>query len=64
MSVYRRGKTWWYRFTWRGDDIRRSTKQTNKRTAAQIEAAHRTPLATRAGGLVDPPRTPTPPAAS
>lgn len=45
MAVYKRGRVWWYRFTWRGEAIRESTKQTNKRVAEQIEAAHKTSLA-------------------
>src|ERR1700731_4476398 len=45
MSVYRRGRIWWYKFTWKGEPIRESTKQTNKRVAEQIEAAHKTSLA-------------------
>lgn len=45
MAVYKRGKIWWYKFNWNGETIRESTKQTNKRTAEQIEAAHKTALA-------------------
>ena len=45
MAVYKRGHVWWYRFTWNGTAIRESTKQTNKRVAEQIEAAHKTSLA-------------------
>jgi integrase len=45
MAVYKRGRVWWYRFTWKGEAIRESTKQTNKRAAEQIEAAHKTSLA-------------------
>src|ERR1700730_4363117 len=45
MSVYRRGRIWWYKFTWKGEPIRESTKHTNKRVAEQIEAAHKTSLA-------------------
>ena len=45
MSVYKRNRVWWYRFTWRGEPIRESTKQTNRRIAEQIEAAHKTSLA-------------------
>ena len=41
----RKSKNWWYKFTWNGRAIRESTKQTNKRTAEQMEAAHRTALA-------------------
>ena len=47
VSVYKqpKSKNWWYKFTWNGDVIRESTKQTNKRVADQMEAAHRTALA-------------------
>jgi len=47
MAVYKqsRSKFWWYKFTWRGELIRESTKQTNKRVAEQMEAAHKTALA-------------------
>jgi integrase len=45
MAVYKRGKIWWYKFFWNGDPIRESTKQSNKRNAEQIEAAHKTSLA-------------------
>ena len=35
MAVYKqpKSKNWWYKFTWNGDVIRESTKQTNKRAA-------------------------------
>ena len=47
MAVYKQPKSkyWWYKFTWNGEAIRESTKQTNKRVAEQVEAAHRTALA-------------------
>jgi len=45
VAVYKRGRVWWYRFVWNGESIRESTKQTNKRVAEQIEAAHKTSLA-------------------
>ena len=47
MSVYkqRKSKHWWYKFNWNGEPIRKSTKQTNKRVAEQMEAAYRTALA-------------------
>jgi spore germination protein GerM len=41
----RESKYWWYKFVWNGEPIRESTKQTNKRVAEQMEAAHRTALA-------------------
>ncbi|MCL5745159.1 MAG: site-specific integrase [Acidobacteria bacterium] len=45
MAVYKRGRVWWYKFTWNNERIRESTKQGNKRVAEQMEAAHRTSLA-------------------
>jgi|HubBroStandDraft_1064217.scaffolds.fasta_scaffold13169_2 hypothetical protein len=53
MAVYKRGRVWWYRFTWDGKPIRESTKQTNKRVAEQIEAAHKTSLAKGEVGIRD-----------
>jgi integrase len=53
MAVYKRGRVWWYRFTWKGEAIRESTKQTNKRVAEQIEAAHKTALAKGQVGILD-----------
>jgi hypothetical protein len=46
MAVFKRGKKWWYKFVWNGELIRESTKQSNKRTAEQMEAADRCPLKT------------------
>jgi integrase len=45
MAVYKRGRIWWYKFVWNGEPIRESTKQSNKRNAEQMEAAHKTSLA-------------------
>src|SRR5271170_5496268 len=59
MAVYKRGQVWWYRFTWNGKPIRESTKQTNKRVAEQIEAAHKTSLAKGEVGIRQKKRTPT-----
>ena len=53
MAVYKRGRVWWYRFVWNGESIRESTKQSNKRTAEQIEAAHKTSLAKGEVGIRD-----------
>ena len=43
MAVYKQkdSKNWWYKFTWNGEPIRESTKQTNKRVAEQMEATHK-----------------------
>ncbi len=43
--IYKRGNIWWYCFTWKGERIRESTKQGNKRVAEQMEAARKTQLA-------------------
>jgi integrase len=53
MAVYKRGKIWWYKFNWNGEPVRESTKQTNKRTAEQMEATHKTSLAKGEVGLRD-----------
>lgn len=49
MSIYKRGKVYWYKFMWNGEMIRESTKQGNDKKARNIESAHRTSLA---NGLV------------
>src|SRR5437763_1333438 len=55
MAVYKQAKSrnWWYKFNWNGKSIRESTKQTNKRTAEQMEAAHKTALAKGEVGIRD-----------
>ena len=53
MAVYRRGKIWWYKFNWYGELIRESTKQSNKRTSEQMEAAHKASLAKGEVGIRD-----------
>jgi integrase len=53
MAVYKRNAVWWYRFTWKGEPIRESTKQTNRRVALQMEAAHKTSLAKGEVGIRD-----------
>jgi integrase len=45
MSIFRRGRVYWYHFVFNGQHIQESTKQGNPRVARQIEAAHRTALA-------------------
>ncbi len=45
MGLYKRGDIYWYRFVWNGELIRESTRQSNKRVAQQMEAAHRASLA-------------------
>jgi integrase len=59
MAVYRRGRVWWYKFTWNGEAIRESTKHTNKRVAEQIEAAHKASLAKGEVGIREKKQVPT-----
>jgi len=59
MAVYKRGSIWWYKFTWNSEAIRESTKQTNKRTAEQMEAAHKTTLAKGEVGIRERKQVPT-----
>jgi integrase len=59
MAVYKRGKIWWYKFNWNGEAVRESTKQSNKRVAEQIEAAHKASLAKGEVGIRDKKPVPT-----
>ena len=45
MSIYKRGKVYWYKFMWNSEMVRESTRQGNQNTARQMEAAHRASLA-------------------
>jgi hypothetical protein len=53
MSIYKRGKKgiYWYRFMWRGEEIRETTRQTNDKVARNQESAHRTRLANGEVGI-------------
>src|SRR5258708_15983386 len=53
MGVYKRGGGGWVKVSWRGELIRESTKQGNKRVAEQIESARKTQLAKGEGGIRD-----------
>lgn len=57
--IYKRGKTYWYKFMWQGQLLRESTKQGNDRVARNMESAHRTSLAKGEVGLRDPKVFPT-----
>ena len=59
MALYKRGNMWWFKFSWRGEQVRESTKQSNKRTAQQMEAARRTALAKGEVGIRDKQAVPT-----
>jgi integrase len=45
MSIFKRGRVYWYHFVFNGKHIQESTKLGNPRTARQMEAAHKTALA-------------------
>src|SRR5579863_9285010 len=49
--IYKRGRIYWYKFLWRGELIRQSTRQRNDKVARQMESAHRTSLAKGEVGL-------------
>jgi integrase len=53
MSIFKRGRIYWYKFTFNGEAIRESTRQTNQHTARQMESAHRTSVARGEVGLRD-----------
>ena len=58
MAVYRQqdSKFWWYKFTWNGQSIRRSTKQTNKRVAGKPPTRPGSPKAKLESSRSNPPR--------
>jgi integrase len=56
MSVYKRGKTYWFRFVFNGRRVQRSTRQGDRDAAKTIEGAYRTKLANKEVGLEEKPR--------
>ena len=59
MSIYKRGRIYWYKFNFNGESVRESTRQTNQHTARQMESVHRSSLAKGEVGLRDKKTTPT-----
>jgi integrase len=53
MSIFKRGRVYWYHFVFNGQHIQQSSKQGNPRVARQMEAAHRTALAKGEVGIVE-----------
>ena len=51
MSIFKRGRVYWYHFIFLGEHIQESTKQGNPRVARQMEAAHKTALAKGEAGF-------------
>src|SRR6266571_8357556 len=43
--IYKRGKSYWFEFRWKGERVRRPTRQGNPNVARRIESAYRTKLA-------------------
>ena len=54
MSLYRRGKTWWYVFEFGGRKIQESSGHQNKSAAQRAEARRRTDLLDRRVGFAKP----------
>ena len=59
MSIYKRGRVYWYKFMWNGEAIRESTRQTNQVVARNMESAHRTSLAKGEVGIREKKAVPT-----
>ena len=59
VSIYKRGEVYWYKFMWKGELVRESTKQRNDKVARQMEAAHRSSLAKGEVGIREKKPTPT-----
>lgn len=52
MSIFKRGRVYWFHFTFNGEHIQCSTKQRNARVAENMESLHRSRLAMGEVGLV------------
>lgn len=52
MSIFKRGKIYWYEFVFKGERIRESTHQYNKEAAREMMSGHRTRLAKGEVGLL------------
>jgi integrase len=59
MSIFKRGRTYWFHFWFDGRHVQRSTRQGNPRVARQIESAYRTQLAKGEVGIEDRKHAPT-----
>src|SRR5437016_5825177 len=51
VMIYKRGKLYWFEFWYKGERIRRPTKQGNPNVARQIEGAYRKSLANGEVGI-------------
>ncbi len=57
--IYKRGKTYWFSFIFKGRRVQQSTRQRNRDAARDIESAYRTKLAKGMVGIVEPKPIPT-----
>jgi integrase len=53
MTIFKRGKVYWFHFLHDGQHVQQSTRQGNRNTARQIEAAYRTALAKGDVGITE-----------
>lgn len=58
MAIFKRGNVYWYQFFFRNQRFQRSTRQGNRRTALDMQAAHRAALARGEVGIKQPKRVP------
>jgi hypothetical protein len=58
MSIFKRGRTYWFHLYFSGRQIQRSTKQSNRNAACGIESAYRTKLANGEVGIHEPKQIP------
>jgi integrase len=59
MAIFKRGRTYWFHFWWKGTHVQRSTRQGNPRVARQLEAARKTALAKGEVGIEEKQPAPT-----
>jgi hypothetical protein len=53
MSIFKRGRFYWFHFVFNGEHIQTSTEQGNRQVARDIEAARRTALAKGEAGILE-----------
>jgi len=58
VSIHKRGKVYWFDFIFRGQRIQKTTRQSNRQVAGEMEAACRTALAKGEVGILEERRIP------
>jgi integrase len=53
VSIFKRGRFYWFHFVYDGQHVQRSTRQSSAAAARQIEAAYRTSLARGEAGITE-----------